>query len=372
MKIISSNAWRRLAVAGTIAAGTIASLPVLASGVAAETRDGPGPSLLPSSTVVAGPPAGAKGPDDLTRLAVDGLAHGRSLLWTAFQNGIGPDGTPGAGGAADSTVAGYDPANGSSPVITFQVPGKVDGLTADPGRDRLVATVNEDNNSALDVINPAAGTVTQYKYSPNPAVSGNGGTDSVAVKGGRIFIVHSNPNDASQAAEYEATLDAGSATANLRPVFLCNSAAKDAVTGAATTLGLTDPDTSAFIPESAPRFGGQLATVAQADGQIVFASHLGDESTPKLTVLNLSDNTGATPQVDGLATATSDHGTLYVVDNKAGSISALDTAGWAAGTVFVGSPNGLGTLNLSTGKITPLSNTFQSPKGLLFVPASDD
>ena len=366
------NAWRRFAVAGAITAGTIAALPMLATRAAADDSDGHGPSHLPSATVVAHPPTGAKGPDDLTRLAVDGLAHGRSLLWTAFQNGIGPDGTAGPSGVAASTVAGYDPGNGSSPVATIQVPGKVDGLTADPGRDRLIATVNEDNNSALDVIDPGGGTVTKYKYNPNPSVSGNGGTDSVAVKSGRIFIVHSNPNDASQAAEYEATLDAGSGAANLRPVFLCNSAAKDAVTGAATTLALTDPDTSAFIAKSAPRFGGQLATVGQGDGQIVFASHLDDESTPKLTVLNLSDNTGTTPQVDGLATATSDHGTLYVVDNKAGSISALDTAGWPSGTVFVGSPNGLGTLDLSTGKITALSNTFQSPKGLLFVPPSDD
>jgi hypothetical protein len=363
---------RRFVVVGAVTLATFASLPVLATGVAAERPDGPGPSLLPSTTVVAAPPAGAKGPDDLTRLAVDGLAGGRSLLWTAFQNGIGPDGTPALGGPSDSTIAGYDPKNAGSPVRIIHVTGKVDGLTADPGRDRLIATVNEDKNSGLDVIDPATGTVTPYHYVPDPAVLGNGGTDSVAVKGGRIFVVHSNPNDAAQAAEYELTLDKDTSEALLRPVFFCDSVAKDAVTGVSAALGLGDPDTSAFMPRSAPRFGGQLATVGQGDGQIVFASHLGEDSTPKLTVLNLSDNTQATPQVDGLATATSDRGTLYVVDNKTGTIKALDTKGWPEGTVFVGSPNGLGTLDLSTGKITALSNAFGSPKGLLFVPASDD
>jgi hypothetical protein len=31
----------------------------------------------------------------------------------------------------------------------------------------------------------------------------------------------------------------------------------------------------------------------------------------------------------------------------------------------------IGTLNLFTGQITPLGNTFVSPKGLLFVPSGD-
>jgi hypothetical protein len=60
------------------------------------------------------------------------------------------------------------------------------------------------------------------------------------------------------------------------------------------------------------------------------------------------------------------------VDAQAGAIQALDTVGWARGTVFVGEPsdNGnplIGVLNLYTGVITPLGNHFLSPKGLLFV-----
>jgi hypothetical protein len=31
----------------------------------------------------------------------------------------------------------------------------------------------------------------------------------------------------------------------------------------------------------------------------------------------------------------------------------------------------VGTLNLSTGQITPLGNTFGSPKGLLFLPSEE-
>ncbi len=141
------------------------------------------------------------------------------------------------------------------------------------------------------------------------------------------------------------------------------------------TLGLTDPDTNGFMPDQSPRFGGQLVTISQGDGQMIFASRV--RSTPRLTVLNLTDNVaGNVPPIDGMAAATAGQGTLYVVDAKAGTITALNTSEWPAGTVFVGEPSDtgnplIGTLNLFTGAITPMGNTFVSPKGLLFVPAGD-
>ncbi len=213
------------------------------------------------------------------------------------------------------------------------------------------------------------------RSSPSPAVSGNGRTDSVAVRGSQIFVVHSNPNDSTQPADYKVTLDNSTHTAFLSPVFADNGTATDAVTGQPVTLALTDPDTNGFMPEESPGFGGQLVTISQGDGQMIFASRL--LSAPRLTVLNLTDNVpGNVPPIDGMAVATADRGTLYVVDRAAGTIMALDTQGWPAGTVFVGEPsdNGnplIGTLNLFTGQITPLGNTFISPKGLLFLPSGD-
>jgi hypothetical protein len=96
-----------------------------------------------------------------------------------------------------------------------------------------------------------------------------------------------------------------------------------------------------------------------------------------MTVLNLTDNMpGNVRPIDGMAVATAGRGTLYMVDNNAGTITALDTSGWPAGTVFVGEPNDsanplIGTLHLSTSQITPLGNTFTSSKGLLFRPSGD-
>ncbi|MDA4118172.1 MAG: hypothetical protein OK455_07495 [Thaumarchaeota archaeon] len=331
---------------------------------------------MPSSTFVSTPPPGAKGPDDITLLPTKGLDGGKALIWTAFQNGINPDGTPGApGGPTQSTVAGYDPSTGTL-VRVIQVTGKVDGLTADPKLDALIATVNEDANSAFNLIDPALGTVTTYTYAPNPAVAGNGGTDSISVRDNQIYVAHSNPNDLTQPAEYLVTLDEKTLTAKLTPVFYDDSPATDAVTGAKAGLTLTDPDTNFFMPQTSPRFAGNLATISQADGKIVFASHL--KGIPHLKALTVTDNkAGNIPPLDGMAVSTSNHGILYVVDAGAGTILALDATGWHAGTVFVGEPSDnanplVGTLDLSTGQVTPFGNHFQSPKGLLFVPAQSE
>ncbi len=373
MQVSRTVRARRLAVTATAASAAVISVLATSAAAAPGRATSTGPGTLPGTTFVAAPPAGAKGADDITPLATPGLDGGRLVIWTAYQNGINPDGSPGTpGGPTQSTVAGYDAKTGTL-VKTIAVTGKVDGLTAGPAIGRLIATVNEDNNSAFNLIAPATGAVTTYQYSPSPAVSGVGGTDAIAVRGSQIFVVHSNPSDTTQPTQYRVTLNNSTHTAVLSPVFADNSTATDAVTGTQVTLGLTDPDTNGFMPGQSPRFAGQLVTISQGDGQMIFASHLA--SAPRLTVLNLTDNVqGNVPPIDGMAVATAQHGTLYVIDNKAGTITALDTSGWPAGTVFVGEPsdNGnplIGTLSLSTGQITPLGNKFVSPKGLLFIPS---
>ena len=328
---------------------------------------------LASKTLVSGPPTGTKGPDDITRMAVKGLDNGKELIWTAFQNGINPNGTPGtSGGATQSIVAGYDPSTGAL-ILTIPVTGHVDGLTADPSMGTLIATANEDANSTFNVIYPALGAVAVYTYNPNPAVSSVGGTDSIAILDGNIYVSHSNPLDTTQPTVYVVKRELSTTlTATLTPVFYDNSMATNALTGKAVQLGLTDPDTNFVMPNESPRFGGDLATISQGDGEIIFASHL--TGNPHLSVMNVIDNKpGNVPPIDGLAVATSNHGTLYVVDSATGTIQALSTTGCQKGTMFVSEPsdNGnplLGTLNLFTGKITPLGNHFESPKGLLFVP----
>jgi hypothetical protein len=168
---------------------------VLSFGGIAHATDGP--SILKGKSPGFAPPLGTTGPDDICQLGSQGLDGGKTLIWTAYQNGIQPNGTAGTpGGPTQSTVDGFDPSTGAL-VKTISVTGKVDGLGCDPGTGKLIATVNDDSHSAINMIDPATGTVTTYTYSPDPAVSGNGGTDSIAVQNGHVYVVHSNPNDAS-------------------------------------------------------------------------------------------------------------------------------------------------------------------------------
>jgi hypothetical protein len=302
-------------------------------------------------------------------------------VFVGFANGVGPDGAPGPLGP-NSTVVEYN--KDGSVAHTFSLTGKVDGLTADPHDGRLIVTVNEDLNSSMYVLRPDADPTAQvvhYSYDPSPAQPDSspppptaGGTDSIAVSHGHIFVTHSNPAQASSPATYEVTLDPGSHVAHLRPVFADNATATDAATNQKVTLALTDPDSNRTMPSASPRFAGQLAQVSQADGEVVFVDHP-DRPSPTLGRLDLSNSGSPSshPPVDDIAVATADRGTLYVTDPKAGTVTALSTAGLPAGTVFAAEASDtktplVGTLDLATGVITPLGNTFTNPHGLLFVP----
>lgn len=332
---------------------------------------------LPEETLVATPPTGDSQPDDIAWLPAGNLDHGKTLVWTEFQNGINPNGTPSSQyGSTQSVIGGFDPITGDL-IRAISVSGHVDGVTGDPATGMLLVTTNEDANSVFYLINPASGAVTTYAYTPTPTVSGNGGTDSLAIIGGQCYVSHSNPNDITQPTAYLMTLhnSAPYLTASLKPVFYDDSQALDALTGQNITMALTDPDTNYLMPPSSPLYAGDLATISQGDGRLIFASHLG--YNPQLTQLNLTDNvSGNLPPIDGIAITTANGGTLYASDalggSGAGSILKFDTAGWPAGTVFVTEPddNGnpfIGILNLTTGVITPFANHLLDPKGLIYV-----
>lgn len=358
---MTSTTTRRIggvfAVAGVTTALAVGSLATPAS---AGPANNAGITLAAgfSATVFAtAPTAATTGPDDITKLGDD--------LFVGFQNGVGSMGEPASNGQTKSTVVEYD-ARGHQ-VASWDVTGKVDGLGADPTRHRVIATVNEDGNSSLYTITPGRKSAQHYVYRPNPLVHG-GGTDSVVVRGGTIFITASAPApDAdgttySKPALYTARLANGTAT--VTPVLMDNASAVDAVTGKTGTLNLSDPDSSEIVPHAVPRFGGDLLLDSQGDGELVFLKHPGKKNQ-QVTVLNLNT------QVDDSAFATDPRGTLDVVDGANNDVIAI-TGPFRPGQAFTAVPSGsptptaLGSLNLSTGQVTEFGTGFGSPKGLLF------
>ena len=272
-----SLAGVRLALAGGVVGLTgLASLAGLIAGAGPAAAAGPSAPAGFSVRLFASAPATAPAtvkPDDIARLGPD--------VFVGWQNGVGTSGEPDpVTGQTASTVVEYAP-DGST-VASFALPGKVDGLGADPLRQRILATVNEDGNSSLYAISPrpaGRAAVVRYVYSPAPAASTaggvltGGGTDAVTVYGGRILVSASNPGTPAATAVFAVRLiDAGGAhVARLTATFADSAPATDAVTGQTVRLGLTDPDSNAVVPFASPRFAGQFVLVGQADQELVFA-----------------------------------------------------------------------------------------------------
>ena len=309
-------------------------------------------------------------PDDITQYGGN--------LYTAFQNGVGPQGEPAADGNKDSTIVEFTP--GGSVVAQWDVAGKVDGLTANPATGDVIATVNEDLNSSLYDI--TGGTVVHYSY--NEALPHNGGTDAISFYQGQMLISASAPGttgakapNAGYPAVYAVTLNSTTHVATVKPYFWDEASAREANVhlGADTKLALTDPDSNEVVPSFAPRFRGDFMLNSQGDQELIFSS-----VPSSLWVLKLPQS------IDDTAWPTSWDSTLYATDNGADTVSAVDGRPFWPGLTFVavtpcnansapatcpapGYPaNYLGQLNMYTGQIIRIHlNGALHPQGMIFV-----
>jgi hypothetical protein len=311
-------------------------------------------------------------PDDITQYGGN--------LYTAFQNGVGPQGQPAPDGNRDSTVVEFTP--GGSVVAQWDLTGKVDGLTANPGTGDVIATVNEDLHSSLYDI--TGGTAVHYSY--NKALPHHGGTDAISFYQGKMLISASAPGttgaaapNAAYPAVYAVTLDSTTHVATVEPYFGDEASARQAnldQVGVPTTLALTDPDSSEVVPSSAPRFRGDFMLDSQGDQELIFSS-----VPSSLWVLKLSQS------IDDTAWPTAWDSTLYATDNGADTVNAVDGKLFWPGNAFVavtpcnantapaacpapGYPASyLGLLDMFTGQITrvDLHGHALHPQGLVFV-----
>ncbi|MBV8941890.1 MAG: hypothetical protein JO240_09175 [Solirubrobacterales bacterium] len=308
-------------------------------------------------------------PDDLTLLG--------DSIFAGFQNGVGAQGQPSTTGNRDSTIVEFTPKG--NVVRRWRIVGKCDGLGADPATGRVVATVNEDGNSSLYVINPR-GAAVHYRYSK--LLRHHGGTDAVTFYNGSLLISASAPGttgasapQAAYPAVYRVTFDDLTRAATAHPVFYDEAKATNAITHKRTKLGLTDPDSSNAVPSFVPRFGGEFMLNSQGDQQEIFLKGR------SLTVLPLSTS------VDDAAFPSDANGSLLVTDNHGDKIYRI-TGHFRRGSALVAdtpcnansapstcpapgfASNSLAELNLRTGKVTPLTINGAQPaaQGLLYVP----
>ena len=121
-------------------------------------------------------------PDDITRLG--------NHIFVGFQDGVGPQGQMSPSGNLDSTVVEFS--RTGHELGQWDIAGKCDGLTANPVTGKVIATVNEDANSSVYLIDPdVVSTAVHYQYSePLPS---DGGTDAISIFNGTALISASAP-----------------------------------------------------------------------------------------------------------------------------------------------------------------------------------
>jgi|GEM_PF-268245 len=307
-------------------------------------------------------------PDDITTMGGN--------IFVGNQNGVGSDGAASSKGVLNSSVIEYD-ATGKQ-MSSWSIAGKCDGLKADTANNRLIATVNEDGNSSMYIITPLAVASKQVQHITFKAAAGqklpSGGTDSISFKNGNIYISASAPKADSKgnfttAALFQAVINADK-TATLTSVLADNATANDATPGAAagatTTLNMSDPDSNNIVPSESPKYAGQVVLGDQGDSKLIFSKNIGTASQVN-TMLPVGT------QVDDTVWATSTKGTLYITDTASNTIYSV-TGTFKKGTAFVSAPDDagvagfVGTVDLTTGVITPVVTGMDSPHGLLFVP----
>ena len=222
-------------------------------------------------------------------------------------------------------------------VRQWDIRGKCDGLTADSGRHRVIATVNEDTHSSVYTIDPWASPARQVRhYAYSEPLPSKGGTDAISVFHGMVLISASAPGTTGTAAPqpgypavYQVTFRPRRLIARIRPVFYDEARATVVNTGqhAQVRLALTDPDSSELVPASVARFAGGFMLTSQGDKEQIFVRHPA-RRRPSLSVLRLSQS------VDDTAWATSTGGRLYATDNGAGTVDVI-SGPFTPGTVFV-------------------------------------
>jgi hypothetical protein len=306
-------------------------------------------------------------PDDISQLGND--------IFVGFQNGVGPQGQPSTDGNQDSTVV--EMSLTGRPLGQWDVVGKTDGVTADPALGGVIATVNEDANSALYVIRPCGGSAAVTRFAYNEVLPHGGGTDAISIYAGQIFISASAPGTNGAAAPqptypavYSVTLDWSSQVATVNPLFYDEDSATVANAnspqfGKGVPLALTDPDSNEVVPPSGSRFAGDFMLTSQGDQEQIYISDAGSQDQ-RLSVLSLSQS------VDDTAWPTTPFGSLYTTDSTYDAVDVVTGPFRTDQPLVVATPCGatnapatcpappsypanyLATLNPWTGLVTPV------------------
>lgn len=312
-----------------------------------------GPQATPpyKLNVFATPPAGLSAPDSV------------AILGDKVFIGYGDNHDPGGADGLNSQVVEFR--MDGTLVHIFTVPGHNDGLKVDPSTHLLWALQNEDANPNLVIIDPESRRQKLYTFGPTPH---GGGYDDLVFRGCKVYISASNPANNPNTGPAIVSAHIEGNTVQVEPVLAGEANAIDIPTDATIKLNLQDPDSMTLDPL------GNIVLDSQGDQELIIVS---DPGSPNQRVLHLplSYLTPAGPmsvETDDTAFITSTEGFLIFADKGLNNVYTIQKKAFSPGTAFTAADGGpfVGTLDFTTGVITPIVTGLSNPGGMMFVDTS--
>jgi hypothetical protein len=328
---------------------TLVFSAALAFGQASPTPHAVSPYKL---TVFAKAPAGLSAPDSIAVL--------NNHVFVGYGDGNLPDGTDGK----STQVVEYQ--MDGTVVHTYVVPGHNDGLKVDPNTKLLWALQNEDANANLVIINPVTREQKEYKF--GPTLHG-GGYDDIVFRACKVYISASNPANNPNTGPAIVTAAVVGNMVDVEPVLAGESSAIDIPTDATIKLNLQDPDSMTLDPL------GNIVLDSQGDQELIIVSHPDDTAHRRVLRLPLTYQTPGGPmpvETDDTAFVTSSEGFLLFADKGLNEVFTLSKNAFAPGSAYTAADGGpfVGTLDLTTGVVTPIVSGLVGPGGMVFVNTS--
>jgi hypothetical protein len=302
-------------------------------------------------TVFASAPSGLSAPDSVVVY--------NDHVFVGYGDGHAPDGSDGL----SSQVVDYR-MDGSVAHI-YTVLGHNDGLKLDPSTHLLWAMQNEDLNPNLVIINPETHQQKMYTFGRTPH---GGGYDDIVFPGCKVYFSASNPANNPNTGPAIVSAQLQGNFVNVEPVLAGEASAIDIPSGTTVQLNLQDPDSMTLDPL------GNIVLDSQADQQLIIVSHPGEpnQSALRLPLSYLTPSGPMPVETDDTAFVTSSQGFLLFADKSLNAVYILSKNGFAPGSVYTAADGGpfVGTVDLTTGVVTPIVTGLGNPGGMVFVDTS--
>jgi hypothetical protein len=302
-------------------------------------------------SVFATAPAGLSAPDDIA--VVD------DHVFVGYGDGHDPGGVDGL----SSQVVEYN--MDGSVVSTYTVLGHVDGVKADPITHKVWTLENEDGNTRLVIIDPETKKTSLYIVGTGPH---GGGYDDILFRGCKVYFSASNPLINPNTAAAIVSVKLGNGDVKLVKVMEGDADAINIPKDTIVRMNLQDPDS--LTQDTL----GNLVLDSQGDQQLIIVSYPG-KSNQRVLQLPLSYQTSSGPvgvEVDDTVFVSSSEGFILFADKGLNKVFKLSKKGFAPGSAYTAADGGpfVGTLDLTSGVITPIVTGLKGPGGMAFVDTS--